>query len=186
MPTFDLSRQTARINSVNPRAEKHGDEDVPAVDVKLTMALDADCLVMFGSRLRASLFETNGTDAGDLGDRGLALRNSVIEPPISLAWCGVGYEVTLSQGLGLSPAIVMPMATLDKVAISPREGGAVEVSLSIRSSEVSETDRGRLTSLIRHEVLISTAPPQPQSVDDAPAKKGRGRGKQQTLSVDAQ
>lgn len=184
MAIFELERRNARITSVINRAECHGDEDVPAVSVKLELALSADDLAMFGSQLRASLYENRGNGhAGDLAEEGAPLRNPVIDPPISLSWEGIGYEVEIERGLGLTDVVRIPAAIIDKVSIDPRQGGTVETVLMVRSSEVTETDRGRLTSLLKHVVTVTARPPLPDTTGPA-EKKSRRKRKDAQLELD--
>lgn len=49
---FELNQQQAKLNSVNPRAEKHGTENVMAADLGFTVKVANGVLSEFHPKLR--------------------------------------------------------------------------------------------------------------------------------------
>ncbi|VVE74225.1 hypothetical protein PCA31118_04707 [Pandoraea captiosa] len=53
---FELEAQKTKLTSVNPRAELHGEDKKPAVDLKFEVAADNGVLANFGADLRSMLY----------------------------------------------------------------------------------------------------------------------------------
>jgi hypothetical protein len=63
---FELN-QTARLTSVNARAEIHGEDRKPAFDLKIEASMANDALIDFHPELRQFLFKKD--DTPDLVDQ---------------------------------------------------------------------------------------------------------------------
>ena len=55
---FNLTKTSAKLNSFNIRAEKHGEENVPAGDLKLSIKAANTILDIFDPKLREALYQT--------------------------------------------------------------------------------------------------------------------------------
>src|SRR5690606_16864241 len=124
---FSLDEAKARLASVNPRAEIHGDETVAAADLGITLDLANDILSAFGPQLRASLF-SKATKADEKLQGELEnvqpvsdlphLRNPCIEGALRINFEGVGYTALIEYGLG---AITLRDVKVTKVRVTPKE-----------------------------------------------------------------
>ncbi|MFM9434546.1 hypothetical protein ACFDR9_001605 [Janthinobacterium sp. CG_23.3] len=64
---LNIKAQQVKINSVNARAEMHGDQPKPAFDLKCEVAVGSEALIHFHPELRAFLYKKN--DEPDLIDQ---------------------------------------------------------------------------------------------------------------------
>ena len=161
--TFELTGQRAKLISFNPRAELHGDESQPAGDLKISFRAASDCLAMFGSQLRDSLFWTDpGTTALTQAELdGLEvdrknLRNPQMVPPFKLDHEIVGGLVTIDYGIKDKIDLA---GSVNKFAVTPLEGGSVEITFRVQA-EIESDDAGRLCMLIGREITVDVEGPQ--------------------------
>lgn len=104
---FAVAGHEATLSNLNTRSEKHGDDDVPAADVKLVLVGPHSLLKPFGESLIDFLFREPGVGedvqgALDLGgDRRTKVRHPKIKP-LQHTDEFPGYVVTLSAGLETS------------------------------------------------------------------------------------
>lgn len=162
---FELSNQKAKLDSVNARAELHGEERKPAFDLKFTVALGNECLAFFAPELRSSLYKKSDAQ-GELIDEE---RESALRFPkmgrFYWDWEGVGYTLTIPYGIGGISDIVVEGVNINKFRLQPQEGGTVLVSFRA-IAHLDEKVVGPLCSLIQRETEISIEPPPPQNVQE--------------------
>ena len=185
---FSLDSATARLASVNPRAEIHGDETVAAADLGITLDLANDVLSHFGPRLREALFmKAPKAEAAQQGELEAVkpvsdlphLRNQCIEGALRIAFEGVGYTSTIGYGLG---EIALRDVRVTKVRVTPKEGGTVSLGLQLQVTRPDAGDLGRLCQLIGNEITITLEPPKaeqksmPAAKADAKAAEPKGKG----------
>ena len=63
---FQLDQQQAKVTSFNPRAEKHGEENVPAGDVRFQVACPNTVLDAFGKETDLLPSGARGHQSGHL------------------------------------------------------------------------------------------------------------------------
>lgn len=165
---FELTNQTVKLASVNPRAEIHGEERVPACDLKFEAACSSDVLIYLHAQLRQMLFKKN--ESPDLVDQvqdaeALTELRFPKMGPIKWAWEGTGYTVTVDYGLGGVSNIVLGGCEVDNFKIEPMEGGTVVIGFRV-ICHPETADVGRLCEMIQQEIQISLEPPAATSVDE--------------------
>lgn len=176
MPQFALHKPTrVTITNVNVRSEKHGDEHVPAADLKVKWTTGNDALGEFHPLLKAMFYkpaqeapeqpELDGVDA--VSDMPL-LRCPVLEPTIKLNTEGIGYRVEIDRGLGGPSNILLTDTKINRFAVALKEGGSVEITWTIQASKLTEDQLGKLAAMIDCETQITAVPPPP----DAPLIDG--------------
>lgn len=162
---FELANQKAKLDSVNARAELHGEDRVPAFDLKFTVAMGNECLAFFAPELRSCLYKKSDAQ-GELIDEE---RESALRFPkmgsFKWDWEGVGYTLTIPYGIGGSSDIVVDGININGFRITPQEGGTVLVSFRA-IAHLDEKVVGPLCSLIQRETEISIDPPPPSSVQE--------------------
>ncbi|MEI7446599.1 MAG: hypothetical protein WCK28_17045 [Burkholderiales bacterium] len=169
---FSLSNARAKVRNVNLRAEKHGDEEVPAVDVAFELDRPSTDLAMFGSQLRDSLFWCDPAhqapgllDEIDPNSQKPNLRNPMLKGPFKVDRAYVGCEVTIDYGLGGDSNIVLDPVKVNGVKVEPVEGGSVRLSLRVQASKVDEKTAGRLAMMIDRETSITVVAPERGEID---------------------
>lgn len=176
MPQFALYTPTrVTITNVNVRSEKHGDEHVPAADIKVRWTTGNDALGEFHPLLKAMFYkpaqeapeqpELDGVEA--VSDMPL-LRCPVLEPSIKLNTEGIGYRVEIDRGLGGPSNILLTDCKLNRFAAALKEGGSVEITWTIQAAKLTEDQLGKLATMIDAETHITAVPPPP----DAPLIDG--------------
>lgn len=169
---FNLSKHPVTLSHMNLRAEIRGDIEVTMVDLKLTFETGNLLLEDLHAHLRASLYHGDaepdllGVDPGHT----LHLRYPLLG---LLRWGGdYGIELTLHLGSRKKDDVVFRDVKLNKIALDPKEGGTVGVTMRAQF-EPSEEQIAKLAMLLHHEVRMSlvvleedTSPREP-SPDDA-------------------
>jgi hypothetical protein len=159
---FQLSEHATKLVSVNPRAEKHGQENEPAMDLKLEVAAHSSLLNHFDAALRPLLFRKADV-AGDQpslieGDDLTAIRSPQLG---TIAWAEKfpGYELEVHAGLPSGKSIVLKEIELSKFRFEPINGGSVKVTFSVICHPDAKA-AGALCQLVQEQVDISLRPPE--------------------------
>lgn len=161
------------IAGVNVRREKHGKDNVPAVDVSLRLTAPNTLLDQLkGPELREALFravEANEEAPAQAALDGVEqltetplLRVEGLEP-IRLQDELTGYLVTFDIGLGRPESIVeLAGAKLCDFVIEAMQGGSARISFKAKAAHVSKREIGELGVLIDSEVSVLLEPPRAQ------------------------
>lgn len=160
---FQIEDHEALLANINPRAEKHGDESVPALDIKFQLSMNNAALDAFDKGLRGAMFRPalSGEQQDMLDpDRLVALRFPRIERHV---WDEEfpGYEIAIAGGLGLTEPMVLTDVTLKKFTFRPIEGGSVEITCTAQAHPDSE-EVGALYLLQQKDVQLTLTPPSAQ------------------------
>lgn len=162
MLTINFER--LKIAHVKHRLEKHGDEDVPAVDMKLVYRASNDVLAMFSPTLKSSLYWFDESVQGQVLDDPAYLpniKNPKIEP---LKWKDKHEHMVfrIHHGVTDDEAMVFPEATASKFVIHPLEGGAVTIEFLVQAL-LRDNSMDALIHVEKTEVYCSL---QPDEEDD--------------------
>lgn len=156
-----LTNQFARVANFNPRAEKHGDDNVLAADIKLEVNASSHVLDLFDTSLRPLLFRK--PEAGEQpalfteGDGLTALRLPHLAP---LKWDNdyTGWTLSIDSGLGISEPLVLTEVELSNFTFEATEGGTVKTTF--RATCHPDADQsGLLCTLIGDDVELTLSPP---------------------------
>lgn len=159
---FELQNAAAKVANFNPRAEKHGGENVTAGDIKFEVTASSGVLDHFHADLRAALYrKAVAGEQQDLIDGADALVAVKFPRVGSLAWDEEfpGYEIELdADGLGLSEPLLLVDVTLKKFRFEPLEGGSVAITFNAICHPDAE-DAGTLCQLIQDDVELTLRSP---------------------------
>lgn len=166
--TFELEVLTAaRLQSVNCRSEMHGQEAVPAVDVKFTFEAPNSILSSFDGWLLSALYHRAGPAA--IGQASLDSFELSDAPNLRMPQLGLplkwdaeltGYELTIDFGLGGKSNVTLADCAVNAFALEPKEGGTVSVSLRVQCTKgLTEKVLGKLATLVQHDVQIMLTAP---------------------------
>jgi hypothetical protein len=131
----------ATVMNINLRAEDHGEEKVPAFDVKLAFTSDDQLCAHFDPLLKAFFYNEQGF-----------IRNKAFRMPIKLDEELIGYELKVN-GVELSEM------TLSKFEVEPGDGRALHVTCSARGI-VHNSEATALHPLLMQSVEIVLKPQQ--------------------------
>jgi hypothetical protein len=154
-----LERQTAKLVNLNARAEKHGEENIPAADLHFSFDASNDLLSEFDPALKSSLYrkpDANG-DQGELLDQPGWLPKLRFPAMSAFKWEIAFKDATLTVHAPRKSIVLSP-CDIDQFKFEPRDGGSV--ILSFRAvCHPDETQVGKLYNLIQKEVEISLVDP---------------------------
>lgn len=161
MKMFELKKHPAKIANFNPRAEKHGDENVPAGDITVETRAHFSILDSFDPSYRTFLFRK--ADKG--GDQQPLLKDdeliAVAKPrlqPLRLDEEFPGYTLKIESGLDIGKPLQLKDVELSNFKIEPMEGGSVAIKFTASAHPDSDV-AGLLCALIQNEVDITLIPP---------------------------
>lgn len=161
-----------KLHGLNVRTENHGDGLALAVDMKCSVEvpntklneISPALLPMFYMAVEteeeeASIDQLPGIPAKTDSQLPL-LRSHELAPAIPLGVEYVGYQVTVDRGLGAKSNLVLSECKVNKLKISPKEGGTVLIEFRIQASMVSDEIVGKLSSYIKAEIHLAMSAPQ--------------------------
>ncbi|MFL9933590.1 hypothetical protein P0D88_31335 [Paraburkholderia sp. RL18-103-BIB-C] len=149
---LDFVKHPVKIAHINVRTEMHGDEEVTAVDVKLTFDLPNQSLDKLSSTLRPALYAPDGD--GDLLGKDEQHMPHLRNPQLGiLRWAGEYEPVSLHLHTGGKPKddILLSGATFGKLSFRPQEGGTCSYTARVQILPNAD-EAAKLMMLLKHEV----------------------------------
>jgi hypothetical protein len=161
---FGLDNAPAKIANVNPRAEKHGEDNKLAADIKIELQAHNSILDSFDEKLRKALFRKPGKgEQQDMLDKDQL--TAVQFPRVEgVSWQEEfpGYDLQISEGMGLAEPLFVSDVMLKKFRFEPLEGGSVNITFNVICHPDAD-EIGQLCTLIQSDVAITLTPPAKQS-----------------------
>lgn len=163
---FSLSNQAAKLTSVNPRAELHGQDKKLAVDLKFEIKVSNDVLSEFDPSLKPALYKKSDAQ-GDLIDEPGHLPALKFHLMGAIKWGKdlAGYETIIHYGVSGAQDIRLIECQVDNFRFDCQDGGTVAVSFRV-IAHPEPTELGRLCEMIQQEVEMSLIEPAPESVQE--------------------
>jgi hypothetical protein len=164
---FEL-QVSGKLNNLNLRAEKHGDENAGAADLSIEITESNDILWRFDPALKSLLYTKDLSQPDLLSDADPSHLTRLRFPHLGpLLW---DREITtcdceIAYGLG---AITLKDCTLSKWRITPDEGGSVTVVFRVQAHPAPD-DVGKLYGLIQSEIdldIVQRAPAPGKPIDE--------------------
>lgn len=159
---LQLTNVQAKLASFNPRAEKHGDENVPAGDLKFELRTHSSVLDAFDKSFRPFLFRKPDLEGEQQplleGDTLTALAKPNLKP-LTIDEKFTGYTLRISRGLEASDGLHLVDVEVSNFKIEPISGGSVSLTFSATVHPDAD-EAGELCSLIQEIVDITLEPPQ--------------------------
>lgn len=166
--TFEILTPTdAKLTSVTPRTEKHGDDDVFAISLGLSITGPNTMLDALSPSLRNALYmAVPGQD-----------QLPGVEPATPLLRCKVlqevklgpsafeGWTLAVDHGIDESKPITLGGCKVDRFVVLPSEGGTVELRFRIGSSDIDATEAGLLCSHLGQVVSFTLKAPEARKPD---------------------
>lgn len=164
MSRFNLQNQTAKVAHVNLREEKHGEDPVLGVDVKLVTDLSNDFLGQLSPTLKSALYASDVEATGQLSLVDASQHLPVLRYPQlgPLAWAGEFDAELTFHGAKKADDVVFERARVNKIHLAPKEGGTVEVTFRAQVHPGAD-GAGALAELLGDTPKVSVQP-----VDQAP------------------
>lgn len=171
LPMFELNQTTVLFSHMNLRQEKHGEDSVLAVDLKMSFKATNDVLAMLHPSLKSRLYKRPDAMGADLvsqagGDELIAYCFPQME---SIKWAHEQYNnvVTFPYGLDGKNDIVLDDAKVNSFTIECFDGGTVELSWKVQSVVTPEQIKGLSNRLETGKVEVSIVHVEPEEAQQA-------------------
>lgn len=152
---FSLTKERFVLASMNTRGEKHGDERVPALDLKFTATLSNSVLLKLHPDLRDALY-VRDRQSDIEADYGRKLKFPLIGTiPYDLEIPRVKLRVHDCDSD--ENDVVLIDAKANKFRITPMEGGSVAVAFRVQVSDYDTDVLAALARVLQQVVPISLA-----------------------------
>lgn len=167
---FETNDAPAKVANFNPRAEKHGEENKLAGDLKLVVITSSSVLDFFNKELRKAFYRKPlQGEQQDLieGNDGLT---AIKFPRLgALPWDEEypGYELVIGGGMGLVEPMGLSGVSLKRFRFEPLDGGSLQVTFSALFHPTPE-QAGALCALIQEDVQLTLIPPTKQGKSNKP------------------
>lgn len=161
---FALNRRAALLKSFNPRAEKHGQESMPAADLAFEANLSSEVLAAFHNELRGALFCKIGrrSDLVDEIHDAPDLRFERLGLPVKWTARYAGYTLRVHPTViedDPDRDIVLTDVDINNITFAPQQGGTVIVGWRAQFHP-NESAAGRLAMLVQTRVDVTLIPPE--------------------------
>lgn len=160
---FQLTEMTmATVQSVTNRVEKHGDEDVPAVTIKLAIEGPNTLLDAIDPQIRHALYKAKPDETPELPG---------VEPATPILRCNSFEKTTLTTAHeGWTLAVdndiddTQPMkfggCKVDRFVVEAKQGGTIVLSFRVGTSDVDADRLGWLGMHNSESIWITLTPPE--------------------------
>ena len=170
---FHTTAEPAELQALTTYSEKHGEERVSGLALKLSITQPNTVLDLFDPQLRAAFYRPNDvlsaqTDEPQADTPTPVLRFAALG---GIRWtkqiAGAVVEIAADDLLGESRVRVTE-AVVDSFAFNMLEGGSVETTLRVKCKPDPE-DVGALYERLRQTVLVTITPPEHATYEPAAA-----------------
>lgn len=158
---FSVENQEVKFCNFNIRAEKHGDENVKAGDLKIECTMHSSVLDCFDKSLRKLLYRKPASGEQTdlpLGDDGLTLRKLPRLAPLKWDEDFPGYKLSIVTGLALDESLELEDVELSNFVFEALDGGSVAITFRA-SFHPDGRASGKLCQLVQETVEITLTPP---------------------------
>jgi len=158
---FRIENQQVKICNFNIRAEKHGDENVKAGDLKIECTMHSSVLDCFDKGIRKLLYRKPASGEQTdlpLGDDGLTARKLPRLAPLKWDEDFPGYELSIVTGLAVDEVLKLDDVELSNFVFEAMDGGSVAITFRASAYPDGRTS-GKLCQLVQETVEITLIPP---------------------------
>lgn len=154
---FSLKKQKGSVAHLNVRSEKHGEDDVLAVDVKISADVSNKFLDDLAPGLRGAIFAREGAEPGQTPDMDEDHLTQLRFPQIApLKWkVGIVNGKFVVHGVKKADDLEFECDVKD-ATLSCKEGGTVELTFSAAVLPTPDQS-GQLAGLLGKDVRVSVA-----------------------------
>lgn len=161
---FELTTPTeATLRTMTPRTEKHGDDEVSAVSLGLTIVGPNTLLDLLQPGVRTMLYMPvpDQEDLPGVEPATPLLRAKGVEC-LHLSACFEGWTMNIDAGIDVDEPIVLGGCKVDKWVVFPREGGSIDLTFRVGTSDIDESEAGWLFGKLKQSLSITLHAPKQQ------------------------
>lgn len=158
----------ARLATVTPRSQKHGDEDVPAVSIGLEFTFGNTHLDAIDPDIRATLYKRvdGQPDLPGVEVVTPVLRcNSIDKVTIPTKY--EGWTLDIDDGIDDTTTKTFGGCKVDKFIVEPKQGGTVVLRMRVGTADIDAERSGMLNMRVGQSIWVRMRAP--IEVEDSPA-----------------
>ncbi len=160
---FQLTEMTqATIASVTPRVEKHGDEDKPAVSIKLSIEGPNTLLDAIDTNIRHALYKAKPDDTPEL--EGIEQSTPILRcnsfERHTLATSHEGWTLAVDNDIDDTAPMKFGGCKVDKFAVEAKQGGSIVLTIRVGTSDIDADRLGWLGMHNGESIWITLTPPE--------------------------
>jgi len=174
MPVFEIIEPTeAKLTSVTPRTEMHGDEEVPAVSISVEIETANTLLDLIDPQIRLALYKPKPDDTPELP--GVEASTPVLRcnsiDRVKLTTAHEGWTLHVHHSIDEEmPPWAFGGTKVDNLSVEAKQGGTVVLRLRCGTSDVDEARMGWLCVHKGQEITLALLAPKPG--EEKPAREG--------------
>lgn len=164
--TFELKEAACELTHKNDRIEKHGEEDVLAIDLNFTWETNNKALALFAPALRSALYMADEPAEGSLplsDDNASKLRHKHLNAGKAFGWDGgeiIGGELRFHHGVESRSDVVFDKdVKVGKYKLDCRDGGTVVIHFQVQVYPTDKQTAFLSKALVNKICTISITPP---------------------------
>lgn len=154
----------ATLNAVTNRVEKHGDDDVPAVSLQLSIETANTILDQIDPAIRQALYKAvDGQEQLPGIDPSTPVLRCNSFDKITLTQAHEGWTLEIDNSIDEAAPMVFGGVKVDKLRVDAKQGGSIVLKMRIGTSDV---DAERLGALAMHNgqaIWIRLRAPDPKA-----------------------
>ncbi|MBE5272142.1 hypothetical protein [Stenotrophomonas sp. B2] len=161
---FQLETHDAVFSNLNLRKEKHGEDKVPAADMKFAVQAQNTILDTIDPAIRPAFFrkaKRGEQQSLPIDDNDLVALNLPILGKQKIELKIAGYELRIDSLMGHIEPLFFADCKLKELTWEAIEGGSVSILLTVQSTLEDEDAAPLLAAWSRGEVSVTLVPPKP-------------------------
>lgn len=159
-----LTPTDATLRTLTPRVEVHGDDEVSAISLGLTISGPNTLLDTLAPGLRDMLYKAvEGQDQLPGVEPATPLLRAKGVESVALAACFEGWTLKIARGIDADDPIALGGCKVDAFKVVPREGGTIDLTFRAGSSDIDEGEAGWLFGKLRQLLSITLHAPAPKA-----------------------
>lgn len=183
---FEIPSDDVRLAHINVRSQRHGEDEVTAVDLKLEWTTSNVALGQFDPKLCEALYRA--PDAAQQAVAGVEQHMPLrVFPGLGvLKWATelTGMRLTIAHGLGGKSDLVLHDCEVDRFVIEPLEGGSVKVVFRVQVVCEDANILGKLVTLLHCNLPLTLERQNPVEGDGGAANVKPIKGKAGASATD--
>jgi hypothetical protein len=169
-----LTMTEAKLSSLTPRSEKHGDDDKPAVSLAIEIEAANTLLDTIDPTLRQALFKAVDDQPVLPGVESSTpvLRSNSIDR-VLLPNKHEGWTLAVDDGIDDTDPMSFGSCKVDKFSVEPKQGGSISLRLRVGTSDIDAARMGMLGMHVGQPIWITLTAPvrQPEAIDASSSAK---------------
>ena len=162
----------AKLATLTPRSEKHGDDEKPAVSLGLEITTTNDVLDAIDLALRPALYKApDSKSLPGVADVLNVLRCNSIDR-VLLPTKHEGWTLSVDDGIDETKPLDFGGCKVDKVSVEPMQGGSIVLRMRVGTSDLDAARSGMLGMHVGQSIWITLIAPKAgqEQKDEKPAK----------------